>query len=233
MSVTIRRSGERGHANHGWLDAYHTFSFADYRDPNWDRFGPLRVLNHDTVMPGQGFSTHGHSDMEIVTYVLRGRLEHKDSMGNGAQIHPGEVQVMSAGTGVMHSEFNPSADEEVELLQMWVFPEQKGTEPWWDQKAFPESERRGRLRLVVSPDGSDGSLRIGKDVRLYVGSFDEGETASIELAPGRQAWVHVGEGQAVVNDAALDKGDGVGIVGESAVQVSGRGANLVVWDLPA
>jgi quercetin 2,3-dioxygenase len=232
MSITIRMSADRGHANHGWLDAYHTFSFADFRDPQFDRFGPLRVLNHDTIEPGEGFPTHGHRDMEIVTYVMRGALAHKDDMGNGAEIHPGEIQVMSAGTGVLHSEFNPSSNEQAELLQMWVMPAQAGTKPWWDQRVFPEAERRGRLRLVVSPDAEAGALPIGQDVRLFVGLLDEGESAHLELSPGRQAWIHIGRGEVTINRHRLTKGDGAAIVGETSLTLEGRDADFVIWDLP-
>lgn len=232
MSITIRKSADRGHANHGWLDAYHTFSFADFRDPQFDRFGPLRVLNHDTIEPGGGFSTHGHQDMEIVTYVMRGVLAHKDDMGNGAEIRPGEIQVMSAGTGVRHSEFNPSSTEQVELLQMWLLPAQDGTEPWWEQRVFGAEERRGRLRRVVSPDAADGALRIGQDARLFVGLLDGGESANLQLAPGRQAWIHVGRGEVTIDDQRLAKGDGAAIVGETSLALEGRDADFVIWDLP-
>ncbi len=231
MTITIRRSEERGHADHGWLDAYHTFSFADYQDPAFDRFGPLRVLNHDRIQPCQGFSTHGHRDMEIVTYVMSGVLAHKDNMGNGSEIRPGEVQLMSAGTGVLHSEFNASDTEVAELLQMWVFPRQDGQDPRYEQREFEEAERRGRLRLVVSPDGRDGSLTIGQDALLFVGLLDEGESAELELESGRQAWVHVGRGELAVNGTRLTRGDGAAVTGESSLTLTGRDAEFVIWDL--
>ena len=183
--LTIRRSEERGHADHGWLDTYHTFSFADYHDPDFMGFGPLRVINQDVVQPGQGFGSHPHRDMEIVTYVIEGVLEHRDSMGTGSRIRPGEVQLMSAGTGVTHSEFNASRSEALELLQTWVIPARRGTEPRYEQRAFPAQERRNRMRLVVSPDGAQGSLTIGQDVRLYAATLGPGATVRHPLERSR------------------------------------------------
>lgn len=231
--ITIRRSGERGHANHGWLDTWHTFSFASYFDPDFMGFSELRVLNQDVVKPGRGFPSHGHSDMEIVTHVLNGVLEHRDSMGTGSKIRPGEVQLMSAGTGVTHSEFNASAAEPLELLQMWVLSARKGGKPRYEQREFPERERRGALRLVVSPDGRDGSLRIGQDARLLLGLLDGGETIRGPLGPERSAWLHVPRGELVLNGHALGPGDGAGIRDEPELFFErGRVAEIVLWDLP-
>lgn len=235
--IHLRKSEERGHADHGWLDARHTFSFAEYYDPDQHHFGALRVLNQDRVAPGQGFPTHGHDNMEIVTYVLEGTLEHRDSMGTGSQLRNGEVQLMSAGTGVQHSEFNPSPDEALHLLQMWVFPSERGTEPRYEQKDFPLEERRGKLRLVVSSDGSDGSLTIGQDAKLFAGLFGAGEKAELSLAEGRCAWLHVARGEIRLNDLHLGPGDGAGIRDEKHITITGvegeEDAELVLWDLPA
>ena len=230
--VTPRRSGERGHADHGWLDTYHTFSFAGYHDPAFMGFGPLRVLNQDRVKPGRGFGTHGHQDMEIVSFVLDGVMAHKDSMGNGSEMRPGEVQLMSAGTGVMHSEFNASNSDGLHFLQMWVLPSEDRTTPRYDQKMFDVSERRGKLRLVVSPDGADGSLTIGQDARLYTGLFDAGEQASWTLRKGRGAWLHVAKGTIEVNGVMLDPGDGAALEGGGKVEIVGLDdAELVLWDV--
>jgi hypothetical protein len=232
--ITIRRSDERGHADHGWLDTYHTFSFAGYHDPDFMGFSELRVINQDVVQPGQGFSTHGHRDMEIVTVVLEGALAHEDSMGNGSEIRPGEVQLMSAGTGVTHSEFNASSDELVHLLQMWVLPAKASAKPRYEQKDFPESERKGRLRLVVSPDGRDGSLTIGQNASLFVGSLDGNDRATHELGKSRSAWLHVGTGSVKLNGQLLEAGDGAAIQNESKLELTdGKGAQVVLWDLPA
>ncbi|MCA8971080.1 MAG: pirin family protein [Planctomycetes bacterium] len=232
--ITIRKSEERGHANHGWLDAYHTFSFADYYDPEFTGFSHLLVLNQDRVQPGKGFGTHGHKDMEIVTYVLDGVLEHKDSMGNGSQMRHGEVQYMAAGSGVTHSEFNASKDELLHLLQMWVLPRNRNTEPRYEQKEFPEAERRGRLRLVVSEDGSDGSLTIDQDARMYAGSFDAGESARIELPHGRCGWLHVARGTLRLSGRELGPGDGASIIDETDFLLEGVDeAEVVYWELAA
>ncbi|HKX56950.1 MAG TPA: pirin family protein, partial [Xanthomonadales bacterium] len=185
----IRRSSERGHADHGWLDSYHSFSFAGYFDPQHVSFGPLRVINEDRVAPGQGFGTHGHQDMEIISYVLEGQLAHKDSMGNGSVIRHGDVQRMSAGTGVQHSEFNPSPDEPVHFLQIWIVPGQKGIAPGYEEKRFSEAEKRGKLRLIASPGGAAGSVLVHQDVQVFAGLFDAGEQARLDVAPGRRVYV--------------------------------------------
>jgi redox-sensitive bicupin YhaK (pirin superfamily) len=234
--MTIRRSAERGHGDHGWLDTRHTFSFADYHDEAHMGFGPLRVINEDRVAPGQGFGTHGHRDMEIVSYVLEGELAHRDSMGTGSVIRPGEVQRMSAGTGVRHSEENPSRERPVHFLQIWIVPDRAGHAPSYEQRAFPEAERRGRLRLVASPDGAEGSVRLHQDARLFAGLLGAGERAALPLAGGRSAWVQVARGAVSVNGQALAAGDGAALTGEAAVEVAGAGegiAELLVFDLPA
>ena len=230
--ITLRRSDERGHANHGWLDARHTFSFAGYIDPRHMGFSELRVLNQDRVLPAQGFGTHGHENMEIVTYVLDGVLEHKDSMGNGSQMRHGEVQLMSAGSGVTHSEFNASQTDELHLLQMWVLPRELGTVPRYEQKEFPQEDLRGKARLVVSPDGRDGSLTIGQDVSLYAGLLHGDETARLSTA-GRAAWLHVARGSLKLNGLELGPGDGAAIRDEEELVFSdGEQAEFVLWDLP-
>ncbi|MEM9801187.1 MAG: pirin family protein [Planctomycetota bacterium] len=232
--ITIRRSNERGHADHGWLDTYHTFSFAGYHDPAHMNFGPLRVLNQDRVAPGRGFGTHPHRDMEIVSYVLEGTMEHRDSMGTGSQMRPGDVQFMSAGTGVQHSEFNASDAEELHFLQMWVIPAKDGTEPRYGQKAFSREERQGTLRLVVSPDGADGSLQIGQDARLYAGLFAPGEEATQTLDAGRGAYLHVATGSIELDGTKLGPGDGAEIMNGDGFVVHGlEDAEIVVWDVPA
>lgn len=232
--IRIRRSEDRGHADHGWLRTFHTFSFASYHDPEFTQFGPLRVINQDFIAPDQGFGTHGHRDMEIVSYVVEGVLEHEDSMGNGSQIRPGDVQVMSAGSGVTHSEFNPSATDTTHLIQMWVLPRRPGTEPRYDQRAFPPAERRGRWRLVVSSDGQDGSLVIDQDARLFVGSFGAGDEAELELDAGRSAWLHVARGRVRLNGEDLDVGDGAAIRDEGRLTISGvEDADVLLWELPA
>ena len=232
--ITIRRSEDRGHADHGWLHSDHTFSFANYHDPEHMGFGLLRVINQDRVEPGKGFGTHGHQDMEIVSYVLDGVLEHQDSMGNGSQMRPGDVQLMSAGTGVTHSEFNASATEPLHFLQMWVYPSDRGTEPRYQQQAFSEQERRGTLRLVVSPGGEQGSIAIGQDARLYASVLDQGEHARQQLAEDRSAWLHVARGRVRLGDHELGSGDGAAILDESLVVLEGiHRAELVLWELPA
>jgi quercetin 2,3-dioxygenase len=235
--MKIRRSFERGHANHGWLDAYHTFSFADYYDPAHVHFEHLRVINQDRVAPGRGFPTHGHQDMEIVTWVLEGALEHKDNMGHGARMGPGEVQFMSAGRGVLHSEFNPSQEEALHLLQMWVLPAQNGGTPRYDQRRYPVEGRRGRLQLVVAPagdpsPGAQEAIEIGQDARMLVGLFDAGERFEYSLEPGRSAWIHVARGRLSVAGEELGAGDGVGIEAAGPVVFEGlEDAEVVVWDL--
>jgi redox-sensitive bicupin YhaK (pirin superfamily) len=230
---TVRRSGERGHADHGWLNSYHSFSFADYFDPRHVEFGPLRVINEDRVAPGAGFGTHPHRDMEIISYVLSGQLEHKDSLGTGSVIRPGSVQRMSAGTGVRHSEFNPSGEEGLHFLQIWIQPNVAGIEPSYEEKHFSDGEKRGRLRLIASPDGADGSVLIHQDARVYAGLFDGDERAALELGPGRRSYVHVVRGALRVNGVELAAGDALKIAGEPQVAVGGgRAAEVLVFDLP-
>jgi redox-sensitive bicupin YhaK (pirin superfamily) len=229
--MTIRRANERGHADHGWLNTYHTFSFADYHDPRWMGFRDLRVINDDRVMPGMGFGTHPHRDMEIITYVLSGALEHKDSMGNGRVIRAGEVQYMAAGTGVQHSEFNPSRDEPVHLLQIWIQPDQHGARPAYGEKAYSHTPP-GRLQLVVSKAGRDGSLRINQDADLWLARFSNGETVTHELKPQRHAWIHVAEGNVELNGQRLAAGDGVAVSEESKLELAGKGnAQVLLFDL--
>jgi redox-sensitive bicupin YhaK (pirin superfamily) len=235
--LEIRRSDQRGRSFHGWLDARHTFAFAGYVDRDWEYslgFGPLRVLNHDLIMPGRGFPTHGHRDMEIVTYVLRGALEHEDSMGSGSVIRPGDVQLMSAGTGVTHSEYNASQEDVLELFQMWVIPEHEGTEPRYAEHHFPAEERRGRLALLVSPDGAQGSLVIGQDARLHAAFLAPGEGVEHVLGPGRAAWLQLARGRVRVDGQTLVDADGVGVLDQGSVRIeSTEEAELVLWDLPA
>ena len=230
--LTVRRSHERGHADHGWLKSQHTFSFADYFDLRHQGFGPLRVINEDRVAPGRGFGTHGHRDMEIISYVLDGALSHRDSMGNGSTIRPGDVQRMSAGTGVMHSEFN-HADQTTHFLQIWIEPDQRGVPPSYEEIHVPEADKRGRLRLIASPDGAQGSVRIHQQARLWAGLFDGAESAELALAPGRRAWVHVARGELHVNGQALKAGDALALEQEAAVVLSdGQAAEVLVFDLP-
>jgi hypothetical protein len=230
--MDIRRSADRGHANHGWLDSFHSFSFADYYDPAHMGFGALRVINEDRVQPGMGFGTHGHRDMEIVSYVLSGALEHKDSMGNGSIIRPGNVQRMSAGTGVRHSEFNPSAADGTHFLQIWIEPAVRGIAPGYEEKTFSDADKRGRLRLIASPEGSEGSVTIHQDAWLYAGLFDGAESATQPLAAGRRAYVHVARGEVTVNGQPLVAGDALKLAGEPSVRIeSGRGAEVLVFDL--
>lgn len=230
--LTIRHAEERGLADFGWLNSRHTFSFGHYHDPKFMGFGPLRVINEDRVQPGQGFGTHGHSDMEIISYVLDGALEHKDSIGTGSIIRPGDVQRMTAGTGVRHSEFNASDAESVHFLQIWIIPEENGLEPSYEQKAFIDDEKRGRLRLVGSRDGRDGSVTIHQDVDLYAALLCDGDSVSHELAAGRKAWVQVAKGSAVLNGKPLQAGDGVAIESQATITVSGASAaELLVFDM--
>lgn len=230
--LKLRPGSERGHADHGWLDSRHTFSFADYYAPAHMGFRQLRVINEDRVQPGRGFGTHPHRDMEIISYVLDGELGHRDSMGNGSVIRPGEVQRMSAGTGVQHSEMNPSPTRPVHFLQIWILPDRPGHAPGYEQTAFPEAERRGRLRLVASPDGAAGSVTIHQDARMYAGLFDAGEHAVHEVAPGRHAWLHVARGAATVNGVELAAGDAVSTSTPGELAISGAGAEVLVFDLP-
>lgn len=230
---TVRRGDERGHANHGWLDSYHSFSFADYLDTNHVEFGPLRVINEDRVAPGAGFGTHPHRDMEIISYVLSGELAHKDSMGNGSVIRPGDVQRMSAGSGVRHSEYNPSSEKGVHFLQIWIKPSATGIEPSYEEKHFPDAEKQGRLRLIASPDGAQGSVLIHQDASLYVGRFEGEEKAFHELRQSRRAYVHVVRGEAVVNGTALGAGDALKVTHSTGVTVErGRAAEVLLFDLP-
>jgi redox-sensitive bicupin YhaK (pirin superfamily) len=219
--MTIRQAGERGHAQHGWLDSFHTFSFADYHDPRHMGFRGLRVINEDRVAPGRGFGKHSHRDMEIISYVLEGALEHQDSMGTGSVIRPGDVQRMSAGTGVAHSEQNASPTEQVHFLQIWIVPARRGAPPGYEQKTFPAAERQGRLRVVASPDGREGSVTIHSDAILHAGLLEAGQTASLPIASGRHAWVHVARGQVRVNGRELGAGDGAALSEEAEVQLQG------------
>jgi redox-sensitive bicupin YhaK (pirin superfamily) len=230
--ISVRRSGERGHANHGWLDTHHTFSFADYHDERHMGFRDLRVLNEDRVAPGRGFPTHSHRDMEILSWVLEGELEHQDSMGNGSVIRPGELQRMSAGTGVRHSERNPSAKDPLHFLQIWILPDRDGLPPEYEQTAFPAAERVGRLREIASPDGRDGSLTIHQDVRLYVADWAGGQTLAADFAPGRYGWVQAARGDVTVNGNRLEEGDGAAISEERKLELAGgSGAQALVFDL--
>jgi redox-sensitive bicupin YhaK (pirin superfamily) len=232
--LEIRRSSERGHADHGWLDSYHSFSFAGYFDPQHVSFGPLRVINEDRVAPGQGFGTHGHQDMEIISYVLEGQLAHKDSMGNGSVIRPGDVQRMSAGTGVQHSEFNPSPDEPVHFLQIWIVPGQKGIAPGYEEKRFSEAEKRGKLRLIASRDGAAGSVLVHQDVQVFAGLFDAGEQARLDVAAGHRVYVHMARGALRVNGERLQAGDALKLSQVESVEFSqGENAEVLVFDLPA
>jgi quercetin 2,3-dioxygenase len=229
----IRRGNERGFADHGWLKSFHTFSFADYFDPDHVEFGPLRVINEDRVQAGAGFGTHGHRDMEIISYVLSGELAHKDSMGNGSVIRPGDVQRMSAGSGVRHSEFNPSPTQPVHFLQIWIQPAQRNIEPSYEEKRFSPEEKRGRLRLIVSPDRTDGSLLIHQDARMYAGLFSGNEHAHLEVVHGRRIYAHVARGAVTANGAALEAGDALRIGEGAPLDLSGaRDAEVLVFDLP-
>jgi redox-sensitive bicupin YhaK (pirin superfamily) len=231
--LEIRRSNERGYADHGWLKSFHTFSFAEYFDPKHVEFGPLRVINEDRVAPGAGFGTHGHRDMEIISYVLDGALAHKDSLGTGSTIKPGDVQRMSAGSGVMHSEFNASRDQPVHFLQIWIQPNVRGIQPSYEEKHFAAVEKRGTLRLIASPDAAEGSVRIHQDARVYAGLFDGDEAGRLVLAPGRQAYAHVARGAIEANGVALNAGDALKL-SDAALELSqGRDAEVIVFDLPA
>jgi redox-sensitive bicupin YhaK (pirin superfamily) len=230
--LTIRKSEERGHADHGWLKSHHSFSFADYFDPAHMGWGNLRVINDDLIAPGGGFGTHGHRDMEIVTYVTTGALAHKDSMGNGTTIPPGDVQRMSAGSGVRHSEFNIAPDQATHLFQIWIEPRDKGITPGYEQKSFSDAEKRGRLRLIASPDGAAGSVTVHADASLYAGLFDGGEAATLPLNPARKAYVHVARGTLAVNGRTLRQGDAALLADESSLTLSdGNDAEVLVFDL--
>jgi redox-sensitive bicupin YhaK (pirin superfamily) len=231
--IAIRRSHERGQADHGWLKSFHSFSFADYYDPRWMGFSALRVINEDRVAPGSGFGTHGHRDMEIISYVLEGELAHQDSMGNGSVIRPGDVQRMSAGTGVRHSEFNHAADATTHFLQIWIEPDRTGVSPSYEEKHFDAADKRGRLRLVASPDGAEGSVRIHQDARLYVGLLDGAERAQHAFAPGRHGYLHVARGTVEGNGQRLEAGDALLLKDEAGIELrDGRAAEVLLFDLP-
>lgn len=230
--LAIRRSAERGHANHGWLDSYHSFSFADYFDDEHVHYGALRVLNDDRIAGGKGFGAHGHRDMEIVTYVLSGALAHRDSMGNGSTIRPGDVQRMSAGTGVMHSEFNASSDEEAHLLQIWLLPVERGGAPGYEEKRFDDADKRGRLRVIASPDGRDGSVTVQADASIHAALIDGDERTEYALPAGRRAYVHVARGALEVNGQRLEAGDAAMIEAEAAVTLShGDKAEVLLFEV--
>jgi len=231
--LEIRRSNERGFADHGWLKSFHSFSFADYFDPKHVEFGALRVINEDRVAAGQGFGTHGHRDMEIISYVLEGELAHKDSIGTGSTIRPGDVQRMSAGRGVTHSEFNASREQEVHFLQIWIQPNVQGSNPSYEEKHFTPEEKRGRLRLIASADGTDGSVHIQQDARVYAGLFSGTERGQLEIGSGRQCYVQVVRGAISVNDIIVNVGDGVKLLDVSSlVLTQGQNAEVIVFDLP-
>ena len=230
--LTIRKSQDRGYADHGWLQSFHSFSFAGYHDPAHMGFGNLRVINEDRIAPGTGFGTHGHRDMEIISYVLSGELAHKDSMGNVKAIPPGDVQRMSAGTGVMHSEFNHAAGQTTHFLQIWIEPNVRGIAPGYEQKAFADAEKRGALRLVASPDGAAGSVKIHADARLYSGLFQGADAVSVPLQPGRKTYVHLVRGALAVNGQAMSGGDAALIEDETALSLAdGNDAEVLVFDL--
>ena len=230
--ITLRRSAERGHADHGWLDSHHSFSFADYHDPAHMGYGNLRVINEDRIAPGTGFGAHGHRDMEIISYVLDGALGHKDSLGSGASIEPGEVQRMSAGSGIRHSEFNHDQAKTTHFLQIWIEPSSLGIAPGYEQKRFDAAGKRGRLQLVAAPDGREGALTLNADASMRVGLFDGDERAELALDPERLAYVHVARGEVAVNGRKLAAGDAAKLDGESRLELSdGRGAEVLVFDL--
>ncbi len=230
--VEVRKSEERGHANHGWLDSWHSFSFADYYDPQHMGFGALRVINEDCIAPGSGFGAHGHRNMEIISYVLDGELAHQDSMGNGSVIRPGDVQRMSAGTGVMHSEYNHAQDRTTHFLQIWIEPGTFGLAPGYEEKRFDEAQKRGRLCLIAAPDGQEGTVVVHQDVRLYAGLFDGVERAELPISAGRHTYVHVARGEIVVNGIALKAGDALKLVGEPRVVLAeGKQAEVLLFDL--
>jgi redox-sensitive bicupin YhaK (pirin superfamily) len=231
--IELRPAQERGHAQHGWLDSWHSFSFADYRDPQHMGFGPLRVINEDRIAPGTGFGTHGHRDMEIISYVLEGALAHRDSMGTGSVIRPGDVQRMSAGTGVMHSEFNHQAEAPTHFLQIWITPDRQGVQPSYEEKNFPEAAKRGRLCLIVSPDGQDDSVRIHQQARVYAGLFNAQESAEFSPQAGRLVYVHVARGTIQVNGHRLLAGDAAKLREEPVLRLDqGHAAEVLVFDLP-
>jgi len=230
--ITIRKAEERGHFDFGWLNTYHSFSFGDYYDPKHTRFRTLRVINEDFVGPGRGFPTHGHRDMEIITYILQGALEHRDSMGTGSIIRRGDAQRMSAGTGVTHSEANPSRDEPVHLLQIWIFPREQDLQPEYEEKKFSDDEKRNRLRLIVSPDGSDGSVKIHQDAKIFASLLDDRQDVVHSLEEGRSAWLQIAAGSVTLNDVALKQGDGAAVSQESKLRITAEGpAEVLLFDL--
>lgn len=230
--IQIRKADTRGHAQHGWLDSWHTFSFANYYDPAHMGYSALRVINDDIIAPAAGFPMHAHQDMEIVTYVLEGALEHRDSLGNGGVIRPGDVQRMSAGTGIRHSEFNPSQTESARLLQIWLLPQKTGVPPSYEQTRFDPAQLQGRFRVVASPDGRDGSVHINQDTQLYAAKLDQGETARLALAPGRRAYLQVAQGDAELNGCPMQRGDGAEISAETEIVLTGiDAAEVLVFDL--
>jgi redox-sensitive bicupin YhaK (pirin superfamily) len=230
--IKIRKAEDRGHFDFGWLDTYHTFSFGDYYDPSHMAFRSLRVINEDVVQPGRGFPTHGHRDMEIVTYILEGALEHRDSMGSGSIIRRGDAQRMSAGTGVRHSEANPSKDEPVHLLQIWIIPEREGQQPEYEEKKFADEETRNRLRLIISPDGNDGAVRIHQDARIYASVLDEGESVNHQIPTGRHAWLQVAGGAIALNGTQLKHGDGAAVSQENQLSIVAReSSEVLLFDL--
>ena len=231
--LEVRRSADRGYFDHGWLKTFHTFAFADYYDPDWVGYGPLRVINDDRVAPGQGFGKHGHRDMEIITYILAGQLEHKDSMGNGSVIRVGDVQRMSAGTGVTHSEFNPSATEEVHLLQIWIQPQALRLAPGYEQQHFSAADKRGRLRLIAAPVAGEGAVLVHQDVRVYAGLFDGAEHVDVRVPAARRAWLQVARGSLSVNEMRLSAGDGAHTEGPAQLTLQdGADAEVLLFDLP-
>ena len=231
--IQIRRADERGHADHGWLNTYHTFSFSNYHDPKFMGFRSLRVINEDWVKPGHGFPTHPHRDMEIITYVLEGSLEHKDSMGTGSVIRPGEIQKMSAGTGIRHSEFNHSKSEPVHLLQIWILPQEDGIKPMYEQKAVPAEEKQGQLRLIASPAGGNGAVTVYQDTKLYATALDASQSVQHELGQKRYAWVQVARGKVKVNGNELHAGDGAALAAEPKVEITGLDSDseVLLFDL--
>jgi redox-sensitive bicupin YhaK (pirin superfamily) len=231
--IHVRKAADRGHADHGWLDTYHTFSFARYYDPRHMGFRGLRVMNEDRVAPGRGFGMHAHDNMEILTYVLSGALEHKDSLGNGEVLRPGEFQRMTAGTGIRHSEFNPSDSEPVHLYQIWIEPNRQGLTPSYEQKAFPADDAHGRLRLVASPEASDGSVKIHQDARVYLSQLDAGSQVTLDLLPGRHAWLQTLRGAVTLNGTSLDTSDGAAVTDETSLQIAAiSDAEILLFDLP-
>ena len=230
--ITIRKANDRGHANHGWLDSYHTFSFADYYDPKFMGFRSLRVINEDQIAAKRGFGTHSHRDMEIITYVLEGALEHQDSMGNRSVMRPGEVQRMTAGTGVSHSEYNHCDQEATHLLQIWILPETRGLEPSYEQKAYSDAEKRGKLRLIASQDGRDGSVKVHQDLNLYATVLGEGEEVNFSVKGDRQVWVQVARGSVMLNGQLLAQGDAAAVSQETLLDLTGKeSAEVLVFDL--